>query len=305
MKHQFFVTFFLIAYFSTFGQQLDSIKYEYGHLYYHTYGKGETIVMLSGGPGNNALQLESVAVKLSNKYRIILLEQRGTGKSIPTKFDSTTITLKAALNDINLLLKHLKIQKTILLGHSYGGSLALIYASQFPEKTKSLVLIAPGYFGMGWKMQSLCIDNYYTKLSNIEMERVFELNQKGDSITFVEKSELKTLRRLPYIFDKAKIDSLTPLLEGYNNEKTFGLMLSSIMEYNILLKRDLKKIKFPIHLVCGRQDFLTYIAYELKLAVPKINLHWIEKSGHFPMHENAIDFYDRMDIILNQSKNCR
>lgn len=296
---------FLAMFSTTFGQQLDSIQYEYGHLYYHTYGKGETIVMLSGGPGNNALQLESVALKLSTKYRVILLEQRGTGMSIPTKLDSTTINLKAAINDVNLLLKHIKLKKTILVGHSYGGSLAMIYASQFPQKVKSVVLIAPGYFGMGWPMYNLCIDNTFSKLGRIEKDRLFELYPKKDSISILEKSELKKLQRLPYIFDKSKIDSLMPLLEGNNNERTFQLMFYSIMDYKINLKKDLQKILCPINLICGRQDFLTYIAYELKLANPKINLHWIDKSGHFPMHENPIEFYSIMDKILTQTKNYR
>lgn len=290
---------------SAFSQQLDSVKYEYGHLFYHTYGKGETIVMLSGGPGNNALQLESVALRLAANYRIILLEQRGTGLSIPTKFDSTTITLKAAIRDINLVLKHLKLQKTILVGHSYGASLAMIYASQFPQKVKSLVLIAPGYFGMGWPMYSICIDNVISKLGIQEKERLFELALKDDSVSVVEKDELKKLKRLPYIFDKAKIDSLMPLIEGNINLETFSLMLPNIMDYEIDLKKDLHKILCPINIICGRQDFLTYVAYELKLANSKIKLHWISESAHFPMHENPDEFYAVMDNVLAQTKNYR
>ena len=294
-------TLFLMA----FGQQVDSVKYQYGYLYYHTYGKGETIVMLSGGPGNNALQLESLALKLSEKYRVVLLEQRGTGMSIPTKFDSTTISLNASMSDINILLDHLKLKKTILIGHSYGASLAMIYASKFTHKVKSLLLIAPGYFGMGWPMYSLCFDNLEVKLGRQEKERLIELALKNDTISEAEQSELKKLQRLPYVFDKSKLDSLIPLLEGNNNPKTFELMLYSIMDYELNLKKDLQKISCPINLICGRQDFLTYIAYELKLANQKINLHWIDKSGHFPMYENPKEFYSVIDKILLHTKYYR
>ncbi len=117
-----------------YGQKLDSIAYKYGHLFYHSYGNGETIIMLSGGPGNNALQLESVALKLSQKNRVVLLEQRGTGRSIPSKFDEETINIKSALSDINLLLDHLNLKNAIILGHSYGAELAIIYAFNFPRK---------------------------------------------------------------------------------------------------------------------------------------------------------------------------
>ena len=291
----------------TFSQQLDSIKYEYGHLYYRTYGKGETIVILSGGPGSNALQEEVVALKLSENYRAILLEQRGTGLSIPTKFDSTTITLNAAIKDINLLLAHLKISKTILLGHSWGGSLAMIYASQFPQKVKSLVLIAPGYFGMGWPMYSLCVDNLMSKLGKQEKERLFELFSKENngSISLDEKDEKKKLTRLPYLYNKSKYDSLMPIVYRGINEKTFELMLYDVMEYDFSLKKELQKIKSPIHIICGRQDIFTYVTYELKIARPDIKLYWIDKSSHFPMYEQPQLFFPILNQIMKKSKNYR
>ena len=307
MKIVSFAILFLGILSSTYSQQVDSVKYEFGHLYYRTYGKGETIVILSGGPGSNALQEESVALKLSENYKVILLEQRGTGLSIPTKFESTTITLKAAISDIKLLLKHLNISKTILLGHSWGGSLAMIYASQFPEKVKSLVLIAPGYFGMGWSMYRLCVDNSMSRLGKQEKERLNELFSKQDSgnISVDENNEIRKLIRLPYLFDKSKYDSLMPIVWRGINEKTFQLMLYNVMEYDFSLKNELQKIKSPIHLICGRQDFFTYVAYELKIARPNINLYWIERSGHFPMYEQPETFYPVLNQIIKKSKKYR
>ena len=67
-----FVSFDLTA------QKIDSIKYENGFLYYYDYGQGEPIILLSGGPGNNCSQLSEMATILSKRYRVILLEQRGT-----------------------------------------------------------------------------------------------------------------------------------------------------------------------------------------------------------------------------------
>src|SRR5688572_4540820 len=79
-------------------QKLDSIKYNYGYLYYHEYGVGEPIIVLSGGPGGSHLQQEEVAIELGKTYKSILLEQRGTGRSIPNPFDSTTINLRSAID---------------------------------------------------------------------------------------------------------------------------------------------------------------------------------------------------------------
>src|SRR5262245_29113266 len=89
---------------SLFGmaQRLDSVNYQYGYLYYHEYGRGETIFLFSGGPGGSYMQLEEVAIELGKRYRCILPEQRGTGRSVPSVFDSTTINLESALADIDL-----------------------------------------------------------------------------------------------------------------------------------------------------------------------------------------------------------
>lgn len=308
MIRKYILTFLFLAFVSfTYSQKIDSIKYEFGHLYYRTYGHGETVVILSGGPGSNVLQEESVALALAKSYKVILLEQRGTGLSIPTKLDTSTITLKAAINDINLLLAHLKLSKTILLGHSWGGSLAMIYASQFPEKVKSLVLVAPGYFGMGWSMYSLCVDNLMSKLGKQENERLLEIFAKEDNggISADETEEKRRLFRLPYLFDKSMYDSLKQIIYRGFNEKTFQLMLYNAMQYDFSLKTDLQKIKSPIHIICGRQDIFTYVTYELKIARPSIKVYWIDKSGHFPMYEQPEIFYPQLSQIMQKAKNYR
>jgi proline iminopeptidase len=287
---------------ATYSQTIDSIKYEYGYLYYRTYGKGEPVIMLSGGPGNNASQLEAVAKKISTQYKAILLEQRGTGRSIPSRLDSTTINFQSAINDINLLLSHLQLKSAILFGHSYGGSLALIYTFKFPQKVKSLLLLAPGYFALGPAAYNVTLDNLLGQFTPQQLARLTELEnkQQAKTITDPEKIEMGKLNRLPYIYAKEKIDSLYPLMDGKNNRVTFQLLRNDFMKQDINLDVELKKIKCPVHLICGRQDFLNYIAYDLKIAKPDINLYWIEKSGHFPMHEQAEAFYKILFDILSK-----
>jgi proline iminopeptidase len=285
-------------------QAIDSIKYQYGYLYYRTYGSGEPVILLSGGPGNNALQLESVAKKLSVNYKAILLEQRGTGLSIPSSYDSTTINMEAAIGDVDLLLSHLGLKKAIIFGHSYGGSLALVYGCRHPKKVRSLILLAPGYFALGKKSFDITVDNIMGSFSATELARITELEKKqqANTITETELLEMRKISRLPYIYDKSKLDSLYPLMDGRNNRVTFQLILNSFLKSEFDLAKELSKIKLPIHLICGRQDFLTYVAYDLKLAKPVINLYWIEKSGHFPMHEQAEEFYKILFDVLAKSK---
>src|SRR5882762_11042304 len=130
-------------------QKTDSIKYSNGYLYYHEYGKGETVVLLTGGPGNNCSQLADMATKISTNKRVILLEERGTGLSIPEPLDSNTVNLQTAVSDLNLLLDHLGLKEAMICGHSWGATLALYYASAFPERVKTLIIISPSSMLMG------------------------------------------------------------------------------------------------------------------------------------------------------------
>ena len=59
---------------SGYAQKTDSIKYGNGFLYYHVYGKGETIILLTGGPGNNCSQLAEMAAKLSQDNRRLFIK---------------------------------------------------------------------------------------------------------------------------------------------------------------------------------------------------------------------------------------
>lgn len=300
MKKIFFSITLLLVLGNVYGQKLDSIAYAYGQLFYHSYGSGETIIMLSGGPGNNAMQLENVAVKLAQKNRVVLLEQRGTGQSIPTKFDEETINIKSAMDDINRLLDHLNLKNAIFFGHSYGAELAVIYASQFPERVKSTILISPGNSDSNSAFVTLC--NMSARLGREENARWETLYNKAWKVDLseAENKEYQYLNRLAYVYDKSKFDELSPLIDGHLNQKTFEYLSGELINQEFDIRNPAQKINSPVYIISGRQDIYAFVAYELKIANPNIQLHWIDQSGHFPMYEQPEDFYKTLNQILEK-----
>jgi len=290
------ILFLLIT--TSYGQKLDSIPYDFGHIYFHTYGQGEEILILSGGPGNDVKTLESIAENLSKKNKVILLEQRGTGLSLPSKYDKTSLNIDFALDDINSVLDNLEIDKITLLGHSYGASLATIYTSKYSDRVKSLILVSPGGFDYDSGFISLC--NIISRLGKQEAIRWEELLNKSHSKDFTEseQNEYKQLNRLAYFYDKSKVDDYLKLMKGNNNGKTQGILMNDLISYDFNLKRDLKNISIPVNIISGRQDLFDFMAYEYKIAKPEINIHWIDQSGHFPMFETTKEFYSIINQIL-------
>jgi proline iminopeptidase len=112
-----------------------------GHqLYYEQSGKpdGQPALFLHGGPGSGTSPKQRAFFDPSH-YRIIMLDQRGSGKSTPfaSLEQNTTWDL---VRDIEALRALLGIEKWLVFGGSWGSTLALAYAQSHPERCTHLVL---------------------------------------------------------------------------------------------------------------------------------------------------------------------
>lgn len=109
-------------------------------LYYEQCGnpQGKPVVFLHGGPGAGC-NARSRRFFDPARYRIVLFDQRGCGRSRPLAelTDNTTWDLVA---DIERLRQHLGIERWQVFGGSWGSTLALTYAEKHPERVSELVL---------------------------------------------------------------------------------------------------------------------------------------------------------------------
>ncbi|MEO7725954.1 MAG: prolyl aminopeptidase [Burkholderiales bacterium] len=99
---------------------------------------GVPVVFLHGGPGAGVSPYHRRFFD-PKRYRIVLFDQRGAGKSTPHAElrDNTTWHLVA---DIETIRQHFGIQQWIVFGGSWGSTLALAYAQKYPERVTALVL---------------------------------------------------------------------------------------------------------------------------------------------------------------------
>src|SRR6185436_18000636 len=109
-------------------------------LYFEESGnpEGKPAVFLHGGPGGGTSPRQRRFFD-PERYRIVLFDQRGCGKSRPhaSLVDNTTPHLVA---DIEALRRHLGIERWLVFGGSWGSTLALAYAQKHPERVSELVL---------------------------------------------------------------------------------------------------------------------------------------------------------------------
>jgi proline iminopeptidase len=109
-------------------------------IYYEQYGnpKGKPALFVHGGPGGGSSRIQSRFWD-PNKYRIVLFDQRGCGRSTPhaSLEHNTTWHLVA---DMERLRNHLGIHRWQVFGGSWGSTLALAYAETHPSSVTELVL---------------------------------------------------------------------------------------------------------------------------------------------------------------------
>ncbi len=103
-------------------------------------GTGIPLVILHGGPGLDHSYLLPQMEKLADTYELIFFDQRGCGKS-SIRVDSTAMTLDALVEDIDRIRDAYNLNTMNLMGHSWGGLLAMYYAIKHGDRLNSLILV--------------------------------------------------------------------------------------------------------------------------------------------------------------------
>lgn len=125
-------------------------------LHHFAVGDGRNVLVIHGGPGLPFLEPMSGLTPLTGEFQFHYYDQRGSGESTRPieRFESQnmyenmttldkTLGLGTQIADIERIRQILGDEKLILVGHSWGGFLASLYAAEFPEHVEALILISP------------------------------------------------------------------------------------------------------------------------------------------------------------------
>lgn len=250
-------------------------------------GTGKPVVILTGGPGLNPFYVYPMHENLSANFRSIILHQRGTGKTVMAKIDSTTMSLEKYVEDLEALRIKLKVDKLILIGQSWGGMLSMEYCSRYPGKVEKLVLVGSG-------SPSMNIANYFSD----------NITARLHPEDLAEKPGLK--RIWPgYFFDRASALNSKAAIDFTKLNGQPGI--NSIMVGDFAAKENqrlanLKKYKGPAYVIQGYQDPAGFAAFEIKSVIPQAQLLFVKQSGHFPWFEKSstqTQFYEYLHQALN------
>ena len=197
---------------------------------YINYGnqKGDTVVLLHGW-GQNIEMMKPIGDNLSKEYNILIIDLPGYGLSDEPSF---AWTVHDYVDMLHKLLDKLKIKNPILVGHSFGGKISLLYASMY--NVKKLVL-----FGSPFKQ---------------EVKKVS-----------LKLKVLKTLKKVPVI---NKLEGFAKKHIGSTDYRNASPIMREILvgTVNLDIEEDVKKIKSPTLIIWGEYDEAVPLerAYELE-----------------------------------------
>ena len=114
------------------------VKVDGAKQYYEVYGQGKPLVLIHGNGGNIAYMKPQIEF-FAKKYKVIVMDCRGRGKS---ELGKDSLTYKQMAKDIEGILNYMHLDSTCVVGRSDGGILALMLAMDYPQKVKKAVAFA-------------------------------------------------------------------------------------------------------------------------------------------------------------------
>ena len=273
-------------------------------LHYTVRGSGTPVVLLSGGPGHEAAYLEPVAEMLASEHTTILLEQRGTGRSIPPELNATTVNEDLLVSDLDALRKSLGYKKWTLLGHSFGTFTAMRYVMAHPGETQSLVFLATC---PPRSEDDHFFDNLASRMSPESRKKLTELRAQEKTATPEELTALQTQEKTigvePFFFDtshaKAFID-IPPDPDTYHQVNV--LLFKEYSHFDFTTQ--LRNVHVPVLILQGRQDPLDLeMAGRTRDAIPGAKLVVLERCGHFAWLEAPDQLRSSMLSFLHTPSN--
>lgn len=243
-------------------------------LHYIETGKGRPVVLIHGNAGSIQDFTFGTLAEMAGKYRTIAFDLPGHGSS-ERKEKSMPINEQASI--LHSALNGIGIKKPILVGHSWGGAVALAYGLQYPNEVAGLVLLAPAA--------------YPDPEDQSRIAALLDVPVLGDlalavAKPFVSEKILKSELETAFYPDKVPQDYLDAVKDEWLGNKQIKTYVFDEQELNQSLQELSKlygNLHMPVVIVTGDSDRVVIPqqnAYLLHKTIPKSKLIILPNSGH-------------------------
>ena len=272
-------------------------------LHYRIIGKGPKTIVIP-----NARSLAEEIRSLGEKWRLIFYDQRGRGGSSEI-VDDSLIWTDYEVQDIDKLRTHFRLSRFSLMGWSYMGGIAALYAQAYPGYVSRLVLICPisirqpAPYDEERREAELEAE---AKIDQIELKKLEEMQdrhlQESDPLRYCQQNnrvyvplrmadpnDFANLKADPCIYPNEWPDNLSKHWRTHFPPES--------LKYD--WRESVTRLEIPVLIVHGNQDLIPRASSEEWAAsLPNARLVSIDECGHFPFVEAPRTFFPAVEHFL-------
>ena len=271
------------------------ISTKLGDIFYRREGQGTPLIYLHGNLGTHKDFTLSPLKKLSESYSVIVIDRYGAGYS--RRKEQRSISLEEHADCVAEVIDALELKKPIIMGHSYGGAVSLMFALRHSEKLSALTLLSPA--AHDWEGEGVSEYQLLTSaiVGPILMETLFL-----PVASFAFDSALDAVflpAEVPALYRNAVVE--TALVPDH--------FLASALDMQVVraglgtIAKNYDKITVPTVVVAGGQDTITPYwnhGKRLKEKLPRGEVFYLENAGHqvhFSHPDTIIEAIERLNEL--------
>jgi len=277
-------------------------------LHYRVDGDGRPLVILHGGPGLSSSYLAPDLVSLSDRYRLIFYDQRGSGRSTVVT-DPARLTLENHVDDVDTVRRQFGLERFVLVGHSWGAAPAAFFARAHPERVAALILLDPLPMRRTPWMQQFG-ENLHKWMDEPTAKRVAELaaarRNAADPVAACRAYWAVFVRG--YLANPQDPSVLERMRGDVCNDPPAAIANAGVVSRSAMgtlgdwdWRDQFKDVNVPVLIVHGSKDPIPIeSAGEWQKAFPQATLVPIAEAGHFPQVEQPAALRKALDTFLAQ-----
>jgi proline iminopeptidase len=262
-------------------------------LFERRIGSGPPAIVLHGGPGAHHDYLLPGFDSLARGRELIYYDQRGGGRSPVSR--ETPVGWQEQVADLEELRRQWGLDQLTLAGYSWGGLLALLYATEHPGRVRRLALVSPA---PPWREARQEFERRFSE-RNMAPElqrRRTDLRESGlrESDPAGYARRMFELSVAAYFHDPERARDLTPFrVTGRTQQEVWA----SLGDYD--LRPPLQQLRIPALILQGESDPIPIESPRTLAHLLGADLHILPKCGHVPYVEAFDEFVRLVDGFLN------
>jgi len=277
-------------------------------LYFREIGKGTPVIVLHGGPDFDTSYLLPDMDSFSDSFRLIYYDQRGRGRSA-AGVKPEDVSIESEMADLDQVREHFHLDKTVLLGHSWGTVLALEYAIRHPERVSRLVIMnpAPASADDLKQFQKERLEKWPELMEKRKAIAATPAYKEADPAAVVAYYRVHFTPAFARHEDYEKL--ITRMQANFIRQGKDGILKARAVEDRLVndtwakpgydLMPKLKSLKIPTLVIYSDHDMIpAATADHIAQAIPGAQLITLKDCGHFPYMECPVPLREQMDAFF-------